>query len=246
MRIRTILIYAFFFFYLLLGLPVLAVEWVISKFNQRLADIRRLRMVQWAFRSILFIGGIKVNVTGCENVPENEAVLYIGNHRSIFDIIVTYPQCRNLTGYIAKKSVKKVPGLRLWMKRLYCLFLDRDDIKQSMKVILDAIELIKRGISVCVFPEGTRNKNRERPDELLQFKEGTFKIAQKTGCKIIPMAILGTDDIFENHLPWIHKGDVQVIYGEPIVIADLEKEDQKHLGAYCQRVVSEMIKNAMK
>lgn len=241
---RTVFVLIFLLFYFVLGLPVLLVEWIISKVNKRHADVSCLRIVQWAFRCILFLGGVRVEIEGHEHVPGDEPVLYIGNHRSIFDVIVTYPQCRELTGYISKVSIRKVPILRVWMKRLHCLFIDREDIKQSMKVILAAIEQIKSGISVCVFPEGTRNRNVDKPEELLPFKEGTFKIAQKTGCKIIPMAILGTDDVFERHLPWIHKGVVKVVYGEPIILSELDKEDQKHIGAYCQNLISDMIVRA--
>lgn len=238
---RTILAVIFVFFFLLLGLPVLGVEWIIAKFNRRTADISQLRIVQWAFRCVLFISGTKIKVYGKENVPQDEAVLYVGNHRSIFDIVVTYPQCKNLTGYISKDSMRKVPVLGLWMKRLYCLFIVRDDMKQSMKVILDAIERVKKGVSICIFPEGTRNKGREHPQTLLPFKEGSFKIATKTGCKIVPMAITGTAEIFENQFPWIHKSDVTITYGKPIDPKEFSKEDQKKLGAYCQNIIGEML-----
>ncbi len=242
---RSILAVVFVFFFFLLGLPVMGAEWIISKFNRYAADISQLRIVQFAFRCVLFISGVKVDVYGHEKVPTDEAVLYVGNHRGIFDIVATYPQCRTLTGYIAKESVKKVPVLNLWMKRLYCLFLAREDIKQSMKIILTAIDQIKRGISICVFPEGTRNKNREHPEELLHFKEGTFKIAQKTGCKIIPMGIFGSDEVFENHKPWIRKGRITVVYGDPIDPKSFDREASKKMGAYCQGVVTELVKEAM-
>lgn len=235
----------FIFFYLLLGFPILGVEWIVAKFNQKAADISQLRMVQWAFRCVLFLCGVKVEVYGHEKVPKDEAVLYVGNHRGIFDVIASYPQCENLTGYIAKASVRKVPGLNLWMKRLYCLFMVREDVKQSLKVILSAIDQINRGISICVFPEGTRNKDREHPDQLLPFKEGTFKIAQKTGCKIVPMGIIGSDEIFENHKPWVKKGKITIVYGEPIDLKDLDKETEKRLGSYCQKIVTDLVKEAM-
>ena len=77
---------------------------------------------------------------------------------------------------------------------------------------------------------------------LLPFKDGSFKIAQKTGCPIIPMALTGTADIFENHFPWLHRAEVKLTYGEPIIFAELSKEDQKHIGAYCQNVIHEMLK----
>ena len=242
---RVIVAVIFIFFYLLFGFPILGIEWIIAKYNRKVADMSQLRMVQWAFRCVLFICGVKVEVYGHEKVPKDEAVLYVGNHRGIFDVVATYPQCENLTGYIAKDSVRKVPGLNLWMKRLYCLFMVREDVKQSLKVILTAIDQINQGISICVFPEGTRNKDREHPLKLLPFKEGTFKIAQKTGCKIVPMGIIGSDEIFENHKPWIKKGKITIVYGDPIDLKDLDKETAKRLGAYCQDIVTELVKEAM-
>ena len=69
--------------------------------------------------------GVKVTVIGEENIPD-EPVLYVGNHRSFFDILLTYSRCKRLTGYIAKKEMEKVPLLSIWMRFVYCLFLDRE------------------------------------------------------------------------------------------------------------------------
>jgi 1-acyl-sn-glycerol-3-phosphate acyltransferase len=242
---RTILVVLFVILFLLIGSVILGIEWIIGKKNKYHADMASLRMVQWAFRVILFLSGIKMEVKGHEHVPKDEAVLYVGNHRSIFDIVTTYSLCPGLTGYIAKNSVEKIPLLNFFMRRLYCLFIDRADVKQSLKVILKAIEQVKAGISICIFPEGTRNRDKEHPENLMPFKEGSLKIAQKTGCKIIPMAILGTDEIFENHFPWIHRQKVTIVYGEPIVLDALSDADKKHPGAYCQRIVAEMLKKEL-
>ena len=108
---------------------------------------------------------------------------------------------------------------------------------------VDSFEVrqLKSGISICIFPEGTRNRDREDATTLLPFKDGSFKIAQKTGCPIIPMALTGTADIFENHFPWLHRAEVKLTYGEPIILSELSKEDQKHIGAYCQNVIHEML-----
>ena len=238
---RTILVVIYVILFLILGLPVLGIEWIISKFNRKAADLSQLRIVQWAFRCICFLSGIRVTVEGEENVPKDQAVLYIGNHRSIFDIVVTYARCPGLTGYISKDGVNKVPLLGLWMKRLYCLFLDRKDIKQGLKVILTAIDQVKAGISICIFPEGTRNRDREDSTTLLRFKEGSFKIALKTGCLIIPMALTGTADIFENHFPWLKRTSVKLTYGKPIDPSKMTREEQKRIGSYCQEVIHEML-----
>lgn len=239
---RSVLIVIFVFLYLLLGLPVLGLMWIIGKFNQPWADMAQLRIVQWAFRCIIFISGTEIDYIGEENVPKDEAVMYIGNHRSFFDVIITYSRCPRLTGYISKKSIMKVPVLGLWMKRLHCLFIDRDDIKQGLKVILAAIDQVKNGISVCVFPEGTRCKNKDDLTDVLPFKEGTFKIATKSKCKIVPMAIVGTSEIFEDQFPWVKKRHVTIKYGTPIDPTSLTKEEQKRIGIYCRDVIVDMLK----
>ena len=240
---RSIFAIIFVLLFLIFGIIYLGIEWLLTrllKADTYKSDLRQLHLVQWAFKVVLWISGTKVTVIGKENIPRDEAVLYVGNHRSIFDIIITYPQCPGLTAFISKDSMAKVPFLRVFMKRLHCLFIKRNDLKQSMKVILDAIDLVKNQISVYIFPEGTRCK-ADDPREMLPFKEGSFKIASKSGCKIIPFAMLGTNEIFEDHLPWIHKKEITLVYGEPVIISELSKEDQKAIGAYCQKKVKELM-----
>lgn len=236
--IRIICIGIFLFLFLLIGIPVLGIEYLIGKFNKQKADYQSLRIVQWAFRVILRISGVEVTVIGEENIPD-EPVLYIGNHRSYFDIVITYARCKRLTGYVAKKEMLRYPLLRDWMKRLYCLFLDRDNMKEGLKTILQAIEYIKSGVSICIFPEGTRNKGEE--NSLLPFHAGSFKIAEKSGCAIIPMSLNNTCAIFESHLPFVKKTHVILEYGKPIYPKDMDREQKKHLAEYCQNIIQDTI-----
>ena len=241
--IRLILVAIIVIGFLILSIPILFVEWLIGKWNPKARDLSSLRIIQAVFRLILIAAGTKVTVIGEENVPKDQPVLYIGNHNSYFDIVVTYARCPNLTGYIAKDSMAKIPLLSTWMKRLYCLFLNRTDVKEGLKTILTGIDQVKNGISMCIFPEGTRNKQNHL--ELLTFKEGSLKIAEKTGCAIIPMSLNNTADIFEDHLPWIKSTHVILEYGKPIYPKDLSKEDRKFLGAYTRNIISEtVLKNA--
>lgn len=236
--IRFIFAATFLILFLILSIPVFFVEWLIGKWNPKARDYSSLRIVQWGFRCILWISGVEVTVIGEENVPD-EAVLYVGNHRSFFDILLTYSRCRRLTGFVAKKSMEKVPSLSTWMRYLYCLFLDRDDIKAGLKTILTAIEQVKSGISIFIFPEGTRNKGAEL--SMLPFRDGAFKIATKTGCAIIPVSMNNTAEIFENHFPRIRKTHVILEYGKPIYPKELDKETLKHIGPYCQNMIQETI-----
>lgn len=235
--LRTILAALFAFLFLVLGLPVLGIEWLYHKINKKGADLSTLRIVQWALSVITTISGVNVIVEGAQNIPDDEAVVYIANHRSIFDVIIGYTHCPGLTGFIAKNNLEKVPILRVWMRRVHCYFLDRSNPRDGLRVILSAIEDIKRGISIFVFPEGTRTKT----GEMLPFKEGTFKMATKTGCAIIPVAITGTDEILRNHIPFIRKTTVVFHYGTPIYPDQLEADQKKHIGAYTQSVIADML-----
>ena len=236
--IRFILVCIVVIAYLVLTIPVLLVEWIIGKFSPMTKDISSLRMVQAIFKFILWITGAKVTVIGEENVPKDQAVLYVANHRSYFDILLTYSRCPIRTGYVAKKEMEHYPLLSNWMRNLYCLFLDREDIKQGLKTILQAADYVKSGISVCIFPEGTRNKT---DDLMLPFKEGSFKMAEKTGCAIVPMAIINSAEILENHFPKVKKTHVIVEYGTPIYPGSLDKETRKKIGAHCQGIIEEML-----
>lgn len=237
--IRLIIILLFVVAFLILSIPILFVEWIIGKFAPHARDISSLRIVQFVFKLIMLLTGSKVRIIGEENVPKDTPVLYIGNHRSYFDIVLTYSRCPGLTGYVAKDSMKKIPLLSTWMERLYCLFLDRTNIKEGMKTILKGIEQMKNGVSMCIFPEGTRNKDAAAP--MLPFKEGSFKMAEKTGCPVIPMALTNTADVFENHIPWIRPANIILEYGKPIYIKELDKEDRKFLGAYTQKIIQDML-----
>ncbi len=234
--IRLVLVAVFLVLFLVCSIPLLIAEWIIGKSNMDLKSRSSLAVVKWAFRVILFLAGTKVIVRGEENVPKDEPVLYIGNHRSYFDIVITYIRVPRLTGYIAKKEMLRWPLLVNWMRNLHCLFLDRKDVKQGLKVILTAIDKVKEGISICIFPEGTRNRTNHT---FMEFHEGSFKIAAKTGCAVVPMTIYNSAAIFEDHIPWIKKAEVILEYEKPFYIKDLPKEDQKRVGMYTQNLIKE-------
>ena len=120
------------------------------------------------------------------------------------------------------------------MNRVY-----RENPREGLKTILQAIEYVKQGVSITIFPEGTRNDGEEL--SMLPFHEGSFKIATKTGCAIIPVSINNSVDLFENHVPRLKPAHVIIEYGKPIYPKELDKETAKHIGKYVQDIIQETI-----
>ncbi len=240
--IRLIIAVLFVVVFLIVSLPIQGILWIVGKFNPWAKKTISLAIVSWAFNVVAFVSGVKRTVIGEENVPKDQAVLYVGNHRSFFDIVLCYPRVPGPTGFIAKKEILKVPLLNIWMIYLDCLFLDRSDLRKGLEMVLNAIEKVKNGISVYIYPEGTRNKTDEPVGE---FHKGSFKIAQKSGCPIVPVVINNSDDILEKHFPFIKSTHVTIEYCKPIIISELGKEDQKNIDSYVRNIIQETyIKNS--
>lgn len=242
--IRFLLVVVILLGFLVFSIPLLAAEWLVGRKNPKRQQEHSLKIVQVMFRLLLYITGAKVTVKGRERIPEG-AVLYVGNHRSYFDILVGYVSVPGLTGFVAKKEMLRYPLLSNWMQYVNCLFLDRTDIRAGLKMILEGVEKVKAGVSVWIFPEGTRNRNEDLM-EMLPFKEGSLKIAEKSGCAVVPVAITGTSEIFEQHIPFMRPSQVTIEFGEPFYIKDLEKQDRRKAGAYSQKRILEMLKMEQK
>ena len=209
--------------FLIFAYPLLIMQNSLGKKDPKARGEESTRIVRFMFRFFLKVAGVKVTVKGAENIPTDKAVLYVGNHRSYFDILVGYTTTPGLVGFIAKKEMRDFPILNRWMDNVNCLFLDRKDIKAGLKTILEGIEYVKNGISMWIFPEGTRARGKDELD-MLPFKEGSLKIAEKSGCPVIPVAMVRTADIFEKHTPRVIPTEVTIYYGKPIYLKELEPE----------------------
>lgn len=240
--IRFIIIAAVVVGFLIFSLPLLCRLNRLWEKDPVSADQKSLRIVQSVFRFILKLSGVSVTVKGQDRIPKDRSVLYVGNHRSYFDILLGYTTVPGLTGFVAKKEMEKIPLLSDWMRRVNCLFLDRENMKEGLKTILTGIDKVKNGISIWIFPEGTRNTN-EDPLELLTFKEGSLKIAEKSGCPVVPVAISHSADILEKHMYRIYRTRVTIEYGEPFIVKELEPEQRKFVGAYTRGLIIGMLRD---
>ena len=137
--------------------------------------------------------------------------------------------------------MESIPLLSDWMRNVNCLFLDRKNIREGVKAILEGVARVKAGVSIWIFPEGTRNEAEDYL-ELMPFKEGSLKIAEKTGCPVIPVAITGTAEIYESHFPRITSSQVTIEFGKPFIIKGLEPEKKKFVGAHTRELIIDMLK----
>lgn len=235
---RAFFVLFFVVVFLILTLPLDLILYVIGKANPKLKISICQAIIRFVFSLILKIAGAKVFAEGMENIPEDTAVLFVGNHQSYFDILSTFIFIKNGTGFVAKKEMRKIPLLSLWMKGINCLFLDRENIREGFKTILQGADELKKGNSMFIFPEGTRSQD----GSMLPFKEGSTKMAEKAKVPIIPVAITGTADLFENnHALKLTPARIHVAFGKPIIADRLPKEQKKFLAAYVQGQIKEML-----
>lgn len=195
------------------------------------------KFVSGFFRTELKLSGCKVTVIGKENIPQDGPVLFVGNHRSYFDILIYHEAIGKPLGFLAKKEMEKIPLLPLYMRDIGCLFLDRDDIKQGLAIIKEGTEYMKLGHSMVVFPEGTRNQT----EELLPFREGGYKMAEKSKSPIVPVAISGSDLLLESAPKKRIRGHKVIIeFGTPIYPADLPPKERKEAYAKFPSIIQAM------
>lgn len=186
--------------------------------------IKAMKFVSGFFRFELFLSGCKPEIRGYENIPNDGPVLFVGNHRSYFDILIYHEAIKRPAGFIAKKEMEKLPILPLYMNDIGCLFIDRNDVKQGLETINKGAEYLKMGHNMILFPEGTRNQK----DELLPFREGGYKMAEKAKCPIVPVAISGSDLLLESAPKGLIRSNKVIIeFGEPIYPADMPPKERK-------------------
>ncbi|MDX1623306.1 MAG: lysophospholipid acyltransferase family protein [Gemmatimonadota bacterium] len=173
---------------------------------------------RWTLASL----GIPITVEGRDRVDPETPYLFMSNHRSTFDIFALFVATEHPLRMVAKRAIFFIPifGWSLWM----CGFIpiDRTDREAAIRSLEKAAERIRSGISVLVFPEGTRS-----PDgRLLPFKKGGFVMALQSGAPIVPVVVLGTGRIMPKGSIRVGKAPVTVRFGEPIETAHRDLEDR--------------------
>jgi len=196
-------------------------------------EIEAIRQYQHKWGSgVLRHYGVRLHVKGVEKVPDRP-VLFVSNHQSYADIPIVVAAVNRQAGYVAKEELEKLPIFGKCIEAVRSVFIKRNDARASLRAIEAGIELLERGFSLGIFPEGTRSKG----PIMHEFKKGSLKLATKTGVPVVPMAISGSYRTFEE------KGrpaptDVQIEIMDPIYTETLSREQKAELG----ETVEEMIR----
>lgn len=156
-------------------------------------------------------GNIKIEAHGQENIPKENGFMFYPNHQGLFDVLAILNVCPVPFSVVAKKEVADVPFLKQVFACMKAFIIDREDIKQSMQVIINVTKEVKAGRNYLIFAEGTRSKKGNHPQE---FKGGSFKAATKAKCPIIPVALIDSYKAFDTGS--IKQLTVQVHFLKPI------------------------------
>lgn len=200
---------------------------------------KNYKLAQKMAKRLLKLIGAKLHIEGEENLLEGGTYVYMGTHKSYIDILILMTLVERPLTFIGKAEVDKIPFIGTWFHCAGGIPMDRDDIRQSFQVILEAIEQLKAGHSVAIFPEGTRAKGREMGD----FKGGSFKLATKANVPIIPIAMQDTFKLLEEKRrvqPW----DIYIKIGEPIDVPNLTKEEKKTIAKDTENYMKQLLEEA--
>ncbi len=156
-------------------------------------------------------GRVKVEAYGLENIPRENGFIFFPNHQGMFDVLVFLDTCPVPFAFVYKKEVENVILLKQVIAALGAIGIDRQDIRQSLQVIKQMSEEVKKGKNFLIFAEGTRSRQHNK---LLDFKGGSFKSAQMAKCPIVPCALIDTAIPFDEKS--IRPVTVQVYYLPPI------------------------------
>ncbi len=181
------------------------------------------------------LAGIEIEVRGLENLQPKRSYIYMSNHGSNLDPPILIPSIPGRCSVLVKKEVFRVPILGTAMKVADLVPVDRSNRDAAIESVRAAAEVLRRGLSMVIYPEGTRS-----PDgRLLPFKKGPFHLAMEASVPVVPVTILGTTDLWPKGTWAMHPGKATLIFHPPLETANFADRDE------LMAVVREQIASAL-
>jgi len=218
--IRTITI---IFWIVLITIPLCILTIIASLIDNRGIVPHKVAGI-WG-RGVLFGSRIKVMVKGLPNIDPAEPYIFMSNHQSNFDIPVILGFLDVQFRWLAKAELFKIPIFGYAMARAGYISIDRSDRKSAFKSIRRAAKIIRGGVSVLIFPEGTRS----RDGIIRSFKKGGFVLSIQAGVPIVPVTITGTHAIMNKKGLHIIPGTVTLQIGKPIDVSGATMKTKEDL-----------------
>lgn len=192
---------------------------------------------KWA-KAMITNSGSLVTVTGLENIPAEGSVLFVSNHQSDFDIPLMLGYLDKNKGFVAKVELEKLPLVNRWMRETRCVFLDRKDVRKSLKTIIEASEILKSGHSLIIFPEGTRSRSPRTGE----FKRGSLKMALKANVPVVPVTINHSWKIMGTRGLLITPAEVELIVSPAIYPDKLTEDERQNLSEIVRGIITDKVK----
>lgn len=186
--------------------------------------------------TIIRRGRIRIECTGLENLPKENGYIMFPNHQGLFDALAFIQTHERPLVTVMKKETKNVFLLKQVIQMLQAEIIDREDIRQSMQVIMNMTRRVKEGENFLIFAEGTRSR---KGNELLGFKGGSFKSAMNAKCPIVPVALIDSYKAFDTHS--IKKLTVQIHYLKPLYYEDYKDMKSTEIAAYVSTLIQNKI-----
>lgn len=231
---RTVLWFAYFWLFQLVS-SIFLLAYCLLGFlgrNRAQADFLYRITRTWA-RQMVGLAGGRVEVSGLENLPHNQGALFVANHQGAFDIPLLIGFVPVLKGFVSKKENFRLPIVSTWMRLLGCIVIDRGDLRQSAGAIARGVRDLRAGRSLVIFPEGTRSKS----GSLQRFKEGSFKLATRSGAPVVPLTIDGSYRLLEGNRGRIAPGLVRLTIHPPLAAGEWAASDKAALAARVQEII---------
>lgn len=203
----------------------------------RYTEEKRYALLKMIDRRANIGGNITIDAYGTENIPKENGFIFYPNHQGLYDVLAILDACPVPFSVVAKQEIGNVPFLKQVFACMKAFVIDREDIKQSMQVIINVTKEVKNGRNYLIFAEGTRSKNGNHPQE---FKGGSFKAAMKAKCPVIPVALIDSYKSFDTGST--SPLTVQVHFLEPIPYEEYKDMKSTEIAAEVKRRIEKTIK----
>ena len=207
-----------------------------ARHAEKYTEEERYAMLKYIDRRANWGGRITIDAHGVENIPEKDGFVFYPNHQGLYDVLAIMEPCPRPFSVVMKKEVANVPFLKQVFACMKAIALDREDVRQAMRVMLEVAEEVKKGRAYLIFPEGTRSKMGNR---LLDFKGGSFKCAMKAKCPIVPVALIDSYKSFDTNS--IEKLTVQVHYLKPLMYEEYKDMKSTEIAALVKKRIEDTI-----